>query len=435
MSDIFICYSRTDSTVASQLVERLRAEGWSVFRDVQTHVGKRWHKEIEKELHAAKAVVVLWSARSRDSDYVLEEAQYGKLKEILFPAFIEDVEFPYGFGRIQTADLIGWAGDEGHHGLAGVIESLKEHLNSREATPGAGDVLHAEGVVTSKLDPRQRRGERRPDRSALRRFHARHRAEAPKPVQPALAQTFRDADGPLMVVIPAGRFRMGSPADEPERTDYEGPQHEVCIAAPFAMGMYAVTFYDYERFCDDTKLGKPEDQGWGRGRRPVINVSWEAARDYCAWLGEQTGRAYRLPSEAEWEYACRAGTDTPFHFGPRITTDQANFDGNYTYNGSAKGEYRAQTVPVGSFPPNAFGLYDMHGNVWEWCQDTWHDSYKGAPHDGSAWGRGEKESRVARGGSWRDFPRFCCAAAPRRSPPGVRYGFIGFRVCCTVPIE
>ncbi len=414
MSDIFICYSRTDSTVASQLAERLRVEGWSVFMDVQTHVGKRWHKEIEKELHEAKAVVVLWSARSRDSDFVLEEAQYSKRKEILFPAFIERVEFPYGFGRIQTADLIGWAGDEGHPGLAELMESLKAHLNSREAASRSGDVLHADAVVTSK--PRQ-----------------------PAPARvPAREQTFRDrlksgADGPLMVVIPAGRFRMGSPANEAERTDYEGPQHEVRIAAPFAMGVYAVTFEDYERFCDDTKIGKPEDQGWGRGSRPVINVSWEAARDYCAWLGEQTGRAYRLPSEAEWEYACRAGTDTPFHFGPRITTDQANFDGNFTYHGSAKGEFRGQTVPVGSFPPNAFGLYDMHGNVWEWCQDTWHDSYKGAPSDGSAWGRGEKESRVVRGGSWRDFPRFCRAAAPRRGPPGARYGFIGFR--CAAPIE
>ena len=317
--------------------------------DVQTHVGRRWHKEIEKELHAARAVVVLWSATSRDSDFVLEEAEYGKRKEILFPAFIERVEFPYGFGRIQTADLIGWAGDTDHPGLAELLASLKEHLNSREATPRTGNVIHTDPVVTSK------------------------------PVQPAPArvlapgQTFRDrlktgADGPLMVVIPAGRFRMGSPADEPERSDNEGPQHEVRIAAPFAMGVYAVTFEDYERFCDDTKRGKPEDKGWGRGSRPVINVSWEDAQDYCAWLSRQTGRNYRLPSEAEWEYACRAGTDTPFHFGPRITTDQANFDGNYTYNGSAKGEYRTQTVPVGSFPPNAFGLYDMHGNVWEWCR-------------------------------------------------------------------
>lgn len=117
---------------------------------------------------------------------------------------------------------------------------------------------------------------------------------------------------------------------------------------------------------------KPKDQGWGRGRRPVIKVFWSNARKYCAWLSEQTGRAYRLPSEAEWEYACRAGTETPFHFGARLTADQANFYGNSTYNGSAKGEYRKRTVPVGSFPPNAFGLYDMHGNVWEWCQDAWH---------------------------------------------------------------
>ncbi|MGH8586891.1 MAG: SUMF1/EgtB/PvdO family nonheme iron enzyme [Gammaproteobacteria bacterium] len=416
MSDIFICYSRTDSTVASRLAERLRAERWSVFRDVQTHVGKRWHKEIEKELHAAKAVVVLWSARSRDSDYVLEEAQYGKRKEILFPAFIERVEFPYGFGRIQTADLVGWVGDEGHPGLVQLLESLREHLNSREATPGSGDVLHADAVVTSK------------------------------PAQPGPArvlapgQTFGDrlktgAEGPLMVVIPAGRFRMGSSEDEPEREDDEGPQHEVRLAAPFAMGVYAVTFEDYGRFCDDTTFGKPEDQRWGRGRRPVINVSWEEARAYCAWLGEQTGRAYRLASEAEWEYACRAGTVTPFYFGRRITTDQANFDGNYTYNGSAKGEYRAQSVPVGSFPPNAYGLYDMHGNVWEWCEDTWHNSYDGAPSDGSARGKGGMASRVVRGGSWGGKPRGCRAASRSVSAPGSRSSHVGFRVCCSAPIE
>ena len=370
MSDIFICYSKADREIARQLAERLRAEGWSLFMDVQTHVGRRWHKEIEKELHAARAVVVLWSGTSRESDFVLEEAEYGKRKEILFPAFIERVDFPYGFGRIQTADLIGWAGDADHRGLAGLLESLKEHLNSREGAPEPGDVPHANAVVTSK------------------------------PVQPTPArdlapgQTFRDglktgAEGPLMVVIPAGRFWMGSPADEPERLDCEGPQHEVCIAAPCAMGVYAVTFEDYDLFCDGTKRGKPEDEGWGREHWPVINVSWEEARDYCAWLTEQTAHNYRLPSEAEWEYACRAGTVAPFHFGARITTEKANFNGNHTYNGSAEGSYRKMTLPVGSFPPNAFGLYDMHGNVWEWCEDAWHDSYTGAPTNGSAWEGGK----------------------------------------------
>ena len=186
------------------------------------------------------------------------------------------------------------------------------------------------------------------------------------------------------------------------------------------MGVYALTFEEYDRYCERTKREKPGDLGWGRANRPVINVSWNDAQAYCAWLTEQTGRAYRLPSEAQWEYACRAGTTTPFHFGARITTDQANFDGNYTYNGSAKGEYREQTVPVGSFPPNAFGLYDMHGNVWEWCQDAWHGNYKDAPTDGSAWEAKGDLSRVLRGGSWSYNPRDCRAAYRYDSAPDYR---------------
>lgn len=267
-----------------------------------------------------------------------------------------------------------------------------------------------------------------------------------KPVQPVPAsviapgQTFRDhlktgAEGPLMVVIPAGRFLMGSPPDEPQRSDREGPQHEVRIARPFALGAYAVTFEDYERFCDDTKRTKPEDEAWGRGRRPVINVSWEDAQAHCAWLSKQTGRAYRLPSETEWEYTCRAGTATPFHFGATITTDQANFNGNHTYNGSAKGQYRKQTAPVGSFPPNAFGLYDMQGNVWEWCQDTWQNSYQGVPTDGSAWEVGGEKFRVLRGGSWGDDPGYCRAASGKYGAPVYRNRDVGFRVCCGVSIE
>jgi formylglycine-generating enzyme required for sulfatase activity len=248
---------------------------------------------------------------------------------------------------------------------------------------------------------------------------------------PSAGRTFCDrlktgADGPLMVVIPAGRFRMGSPADEQERFEDEDPQHDVHIAASFAMGVYAVTFEDYDRFCEDT-LRKSEDHGWGRGNRPVINVSWEDARDYCAWLGEQTGRAYRLPSEAEWEYACRAGTQTPFHFGPHITTDQANFNGT---KGSVKGKYRQQTVPVDSFPPNSFGLYGMHGNVREWCQDQQHGSYKGAPSDGSAWEGEETGFRVVRDGSWDAEVRYCRAACRLFIFPGRRHPGLGFRVCC-----
>jgi formylglycine-generating enzyme required for sulfatase activity len=255
---------------------------------------------------------------------------------------------------------------------------------------------------------------------------------------PAPGETFRDqlksgGEGPLMVVIPAGRYLMGSPANEPERSDDDGPQHEVNIAKPFAMGVYAVTFDEYDRFCDSRKRDRPGDEKWGRGDRPVINVSWDDAQAYCTWLTEQTGRPYRMPSEAEWEYACRAGTTTPFHFGERITPDQANFDGNQTYNRSAKGEYRKKTTPVGSFPPNAFGLHDMHGNVWEWCQDAWHGSYNGAPTDGLAWEGGGSLSRVLRGGSWGSDPGWCRAADRRKGNPANRDSYIGFRVCCASP--
>jgi formylglycine-generating enzyme required for sulfatase activity len=144
-----------------------------------------------------------------------------------------------------------------------------------------------------------------------------------------------------------------------------------------------------------------------------------------------TGRTYRLPSEAEWEYSCRAGTTTPFHFGPTITTDLANYNGNYTYGAGPKGIYREETTEVGSFPPNVFGLYDVHGNVYEWCQDVWHDNYEGAPTDGSAWIEGgNQERRVCRGGSWFDGPRFCRSAYRLNVTPANRYYDIGFRVVC-----
>ncbi|MBL0355119.1 MAG: SUMF1/EgtB/PvdO family nonheme iron enzyme [Dechloromonas sp.] len=410
VSDIFICYSRSDRVLADQLVQRLRSAGWSVFLDVQTRVGERWHKTIEREMQAARTFVALWSKRSVDSDYVLEEADYGKRKGILLPAFIERVDFPYGFSRIQTADLVGWAGEADHPGLAQLVDGLRQQLGEQLATPSPG----------SSAPPS-------PPRSV------------PVPVF-APGQTFRDplrtgGEGPLLVVIPAGRFLMGSPPDEPERSEDGDPQHEVRIAQPFAMGVHALTFADYDRYAEASGEKKPDDKGWGRGRRPVINVSWEDARDYCQWLGEQTGNVYRLPSEAEWEYACRAGTTTPFHFGSRMTSDQANFDGNYTYNGSAQGEYREKTLPVGSFPPNAFGLYDMHGNVWEWCQDPWHGDYQGAPTDGSVWETGGSSSRVLRGGAWSYFPRFCRAASRFvGSPVGRSYDF-GFRVCRGAPSE
>jgi formylglycine-generating enzyme required for sulfatase activity len=363
MNDIFIAYSRSNSAIAERLVQQFRQQGWAVFIDQQTHVGRRWHKEIERELHTARAVVVLWSATSRDSDFVLEEAEYGKRKDILFPAFIERVEFPYGFGRIQTADLVDWDHRTEHAGLVQLLESLRLHLNgSATESPKITEPAKLVSVAQTVLTP---------------------------------GQTFRDklqsgGEGPLMVVIPAGRFLMGSSESELNRSDDERPQHEVHIARPFALGVYAVTFDEYDVFYRETGRNQPSDAGWGRGNRPVINVSWHDAQAYCDWLSQQTLYNYRLPSEAEWEYACRAGTRTLYYTGDNIVKDQANFEAK-------------QTVPVGSFPPNALGLYEMHGNVSEWTQDCMHINYQHAPSDGSAWlgeNDGYCDRRVFRGGSW-----------------------------------
>lgn len=192
-----------------------------------------------------------------------------------------------------------------------------------------------------------------------------------------------------MVVIPGGEFLMGSNA----RAD-EQPQHKVTFRQAFAAGKYPVTFAEWDAAVAQGGIPfKPEDEGWGRGRRPVINVSWNEAQAYVRWLSERTRQPYRLLSEAEWEYVCRARTTTAYFFGDSISNTQAQFLEN---NGASAGG----TIEVGSFPANAFGLYDLHGNVWEWCDDCWNNDYNGAPSDGTAWMSGVSNFHVLRGGSW-----------------------------------
>ena len=164
--------------------------------------------------------------------------------------------------------------------------------------------------------------------------------------------------------------------------------------------------------------------------RPVENVNWVEAMEFCRRLSQRTKLDYTLPSEAQWEYACRAGSTTPFAFGETLTPDLANYDGNYTYGSGPKGQYRQQTTEVGSFAANGWGLQDMHGNVWEWCLDPWHDSYRGAPADGSAWTAGGGKTWLLRGGSWLNLPRGCRSASRLNIHPGNRYSHLGFRVCC-----
>ncbi|MCY6489392.1 formylglycine-generating enzyme family protein [Leptolyngbya sp. GGD] len=216
-----------------------------------------------------------------------------------------------------------------------------------------------------------------------------------------------------MVEIPGGTFWMGAADGELEARDNEKPRHQVTIE-PFFMGKFAVTQAQWKAIAKLPKINRDLklDPSKFKGKnRPVECVSWDDAIEFCDRLNRKTGQFYRLPSEAEWEYACRARTTIPFHFGETITPDLANYNGNYIYANAPKGIYRNKTLEVGSFPPNAFGLYDMHGNVWEWCADPWHDSYADAPTDGRVWEMdNENFSRILRGGSWYHFPRYCRAA-------------------------
>ena len=223
------------------------------------------------------------------------------------------------------------------------------------------------------------------------------------------------------VDIPAGTFTMGSPTGEPERLDSEGPWHQVSLSG-FKMSKYAITFTQYDAFCDATSHAKPSDQGWGRGNRPVINVSWHDAVAFCNWVGG----GCRLPTEAEWEYACRAGTTTPFHTGHNLSTAQGNYDGNYPYNNNAKGGYRGKTLAVGRFSPNAWGLYGMHGNVYEWCSD-WFGAYS-KDRQTNPKGPFSGEYKVRRGGSWYNAASDCRSAYRLSFSPDDSYFSIGFRV-------
>lgn len=220
------------------------------------------------------------------------------------------------------------------------------------------------------------------------------------------------------VSIPAGTFTMGSPEGEVGRSKNEA-QHQVTVSA-FMMSKYEITFEQYDLFCSATGRKKPDDEGWGRGKRPVINVSWEDATDFADWMG------CRLPTEAEWEFAARGGTSTPFNTGNNLTTLQANYDGNNPYNNNSKGEYRKQTIPVGNFEANAYGLFDMHGNVWEWCSDLY-GAYPTSPQIDPK-GAISGKTRVRRGGGWNDYARRCRSAYRDNVIPSYSDYSIGIRL-------
>ncbi|MBW4615819.1 MAG: formylglycine-generating enzyme family protein [Desmonostoc vinosum HA7617-LM4] len=238
-----------------------------------------------------------------------------------------------------------------------------------------------------------------------------------------------------MIKIPGGTFTMGVANNEESSNDNERPQHQVTIQ-PFFIGRYLITQKQWERvatsFPQVQSNLNPKPSYFKGDNHPVESISLNNALEFCARLSQKTGRNYRLPSEAEWEYACRAGTSTPFHFGETITAELANYNSHTIYNQAPKGNYQQQTTPVGSYPPNAFGLHDMHGNVREWCADAWHSSYQGATTDGSMWSNNhEQQNFIVRGGWWSSPAAYCRSA--QRGASAVDH-INGLRVVCAVTV-
>lgn len=421
MANIFLSYAREDREAAERLARALEARGWSVWWDPEILPGESWDEVIERELNDSRCVLVLWSRTSVRKHWVKVEAEEGRKRRILLPVLIDDCSPPLAFRAIQAAPLFDWAGEEAHRGFVRLCSAISRKIGASAFEPKNG----------VDVDPRD---------------------------LPDLA-VFKDTDAtwcPELVIIPAGSFLMGSPPDEAERRDVEDPQHQVTFEKRLALGRHAVTVGEYRRFVAAT--GHDHNGGmyiWTGGewkqdprknwehpgfaqdeRHPVVGVSWRDATAYVDWLSGELREVYRLPTEAEWEYACRADTATPFSFGATISPDQANYDGNYAYGKGGKGQFREKTVAVGSLPANPWGLHEMHGNVWEWIEDIWHDKHAGAPVDGSAWTDGEgkisNRNRVVRGGSWFNYPRLCRSAYRYWLGPAIRHVSLGFRLARTL---
>lgn len=411
MSDIFIGYKSEEEATARRLADALERHGWSVWWDTRLITGDRYDKVIEAALMESRCAIVLWSKLSVESEYVLEEAHTAKDLNKLVPVAIDETILPFGFKRLQTLRLLGWDGSEGDADYLRLVEDITSKVGKpTKVKPG-------KKKVSPKKTP------------SIARAPLPEKKKASQSQSMTPGEVFRDqfqdgGIGPEMVVIPAGEFWMGS-----DDYDDEQPRHKVVIARPFAMGRYAVTFEVYDRFAVETNRKHPDDEDWEQERMPLVNVLWKDAIAYTKWLSEQAGKEYRLPTEAEWEYAARAGTTTEYWWGDEVGKNHANCDG---CGSQWDGE---MTAPVGSFKPNPFGLYNMSGNVYEWLQDCYVNNYEDAPSDGSAREAAEGRRcnvRVLRGGSWGNVPQSLRSATRGRYTQDARYGVIGFRLARTL---
>jgi formylglycine-generating enzyme required for sulfatase activity len=421
MADIFLSYSSRDKDRVKPLVRALEREGWKVWWDRKTRAGDIFDQLIEQELESSRGVVVVWSTHSVQSRWVRVEAEEGLGKGALFPVKIDPVRIPIAFRLNQAVDLVGWEGNAEHPEFQHLVQSIKEKIgqgeNSSEAVqpepspwpinkilPIAGVVVLVVGIIYGLI--------RGSDDSAMDPGQTPSSSEQVRPTpESGVKENTRTLTLPngktlklQMVDLPGGEFQMGGTG-----SDYEKPVHRVRVA-PFSIGKFEVTQAQWKAV-----MGSNPSHFKGE-TRPVENVSWNDAQEFL----REIGNGYRLPTEAEWEYAARGGTTTEYSFG-----DDESKLGEYAW---FRGNSNGQTQPVATRLPNPFELFDMHGNVWEWVEDHWHDNYEGAPTDGSAWLIDDDNARrVLRGGSWHYISLLRSAYRSNFNPAYHDYS-LGFRV-------
>jgi formylglycine-generating enzyme required for sulfatase activity len=391
VANVFLSYKREDAKFAEKFASRLKAEGLSLWWDDRLTPTESWDDEIEENLSAASAVVVLWSPRSVKSEWVRREAHYAQERGKLVPVIVEPCTIPIAFTLNQTVNLAGWDGGSDSkqwRKLLTWIADLSKPADAKESRNSDGVPINRFRDVIGYLGS----GEPIVDGALVN-------ASTPA------GTVFRDGERqPVMRVVPAGTFLLGASSSDEDRASFEMPQKRIEIPAAFAIGVFPVLAAEY------APKASPGPA------IPLTGVSFVEAVDFAARVSTATGAKYRIPSEAEWEYACRAGSSTRYWHGDRIESTHAAF-------GLSSGP-----VECGRFAPNPFGLYDMHGNVREWTADLWHDSYEKTPLDGRPAEEGHGSLRPVRGGAWSDQPAMLRSAARMRATQTVRSNLIGLRL-------
>jgi formylglycine-generating enzyme required for sulfatase activity len=433
---IFLAHASEDKPAVLALYNRLKQAGYKPWLDKKDLIpGQIWRDEIPKAIKASQIFLACLSGKSANKQgYIQRELRIAldTLGEMLpgtiffIPMRLEECEIPdlrmseVGLNLRDIHRLDYWEED----GFEQLERAITHQFNPEPEEPKQPVIVPEEpkqplSVFNFEVVGVNAKGEQIKKESKQSQY---------------FSEDLGNGITLEMVAIPGGTFLMGSPPNEKNSYDDERPQQKVNVPT-FFIGKYPITQAQWQAIAATAKIDidlETNPSKFKGDELPVESVNWDQAIEFCKRLSRETKREYRLPSEAEWEYACRAGTTTPFYFGETITGELANYDAGYTYADEPKGEYREETTPVGQFPPNAFGLYDMHGNVWEWCADTWHDNYDRAPRDGSVWIENGNDNRSPmRGGSWCNYPHNCRSAS--RSFDNRRdssYYYVGFRVVC-----